>query len=132
MRRTFKIESLSQRPALRGPTTSNVGHAQQEAPECPVAHRLSEEKHYTPSELASVWHLSPATIRKLVRNEPGVLKLEGLGTTHGKRSYTTFSIPESVALRVHERLAQQPLQTQLPRRDPRRVVFLRDRNGRVA
>ena len=41
-------------------------------------------------------------------------------------------IPESVALRLHERLAQEPLQTQLPRRNPRRVVFLRDRHRRVA
>jgi hypothetical protein len=84
------------------------------------------------AELASMWRLSPATIRKLVRNEPGVLKLEGVGSAYGKRSYTTFSIPESVALRIHERLTQQPLQTQLPRRNPRRVVFLRNSHGRVA
>lgn len=98
----------------------------------PVAHRLSEEKHYTPAELASIWHFSPATIRNLFRNEPGVLRLEGMGTAYGKRSYTTFSIPESVALRVHERIAQQPLKTQFPRREARRVVFVRDRNRRVA
>jgi len=79
-----------------------------------------------------MWHLSPATIRKLIRNEPGVLKLQGLGTAYGKRSYTTFSVPESVAFRVHERLTQEPLQTQLPRRNPRSVVFLRDSNGRVS
>lgn len=79
-----------------------------------------------------MWHFSPATIRKLVRNEPGVLRLEGAGATHGKRSYTTFSIPESVAFRIHERLTQEPLQAQSPRRNPRRVVFLRDRNRRVS
>src|SRR5437588_444636 len=55
--------------------------------------RLAEEKYYTPQELASIWRFSPATIRKLFRNEPGVLKLQGLGTACGKRSYTTFSIP---------------------------------------
>ena len=76
--------------------------------------------------------LSPATIRNLFRNEPGVLRLQGVGSACGKRSYTTFSIPESVALRVRERLTQEPLQAQLPRRNPRRVVFLRNRNRRVA
>src|SRR5207302_1147915 len=96
------------------------------------ARTLSEEKYYTPQELASMWRFSPATIRKLLRNEPGVLKLQGMGSAHGKRSYTTFSIPESVALRVRERLTQEPLKAQLPRRNPRRVVFLRNRNRRVA
>ena len=97
-----------------------------------AARGLAEEKYYTPQELASMWRFSPATVRKLFRNEPGVLKLQGLGTAYGKRSYTTFSIPESVALRVRERLTQEPLKAQLPRRDPRRVVFLRNRNRRVA
>src|SRR5690242_17526216 len=104
----------------------------QQEPAAPVAHRLLEEKHYTPKELAALFHFSPATVRKLVRNEPGVLKLQGEGVAYGKRSYTTFSVPESVALRLHQRLTQEPLQTQLPRRNPRRVVLLRHRNRRVA
>ena len=79
-----------------------------------------------------MWGFSVGTIRNLIRNEPGVLKLEGLGAAIGKRPYVTFSVPESVASRVYQRLSQQPLKTQLPRRNPRSVVFLRDRNGRVA
>ena len=101
-------------------------------PARPTAHSLTEEKHYSPKELAALWGFSPATIRNLFRDEPGVLRLEGVGQSHGKRSYTTFSIPESVALRVRERLAQQSFKTQFTRRDPRRVVFLRDRHRRVA
>jgi hypothetical protein len=132
VRLTKTVAKVSERLGLRSYEIPNACPAQQEQVAHPVAHKLSEEKHYTPAELAAMWHLSPATIRKLVRNEPGVLKLQGDGSAHGKRSYTTFSIPESVALRVHERLAQQPLQTQLPRRDPRRVVFLRNRHRRVA
>ena len=132
MRLTKTVAKVSERFGLRSYEIPNASPAPQQQVALPVAHKLSEEKHYTPIELAGLWHLSPATIRKLVRNEPGVLKLQGDGSTHGKRSYTTFSIPESVALRVHERLAQQPLQTQLPRRDPRRVVLLRNRNRRVA
>lgn len=79
-----------------------------------------------------MWNFSPATIRNLFRNEPGVLKLEGMGQACGKRSYTTFSIPESAAFRVRERLAQKPFKAEFPRRNPRRVVFLRDRNRGVA
>ena len=79
-----------------------------------------------------MWGFSPGTIRNLFRNEPGVLKLPGIGTATRKRSYFSFRIPESVALRVYQRLKQQPLQTKLPRRNPRSVVFLRNSNRRVA
>ena len=96
------------------------------------ARALAEEKYYSPKELAAMWNFSPATIRTLFRNEPGVLKLDGMGRACGKRSYTTFSIPESAALRVRERLAQKPFKAEFPRGNPRRVVFLRDRNRRVA
>ena len=78
--------------------------------ERPAARALAEEKYYSPKELAAMWNFSPATIRNLFRNEPGVLKLDGMGSACGKRSYTTFSIPESVAFRVRERLAQKPVQ----------------------
>ena len=100
--------------------------------ERPVARGLAEEKYYSPQELAAMWNFSPATIRNLFRNEPGVLKLDGMGSACGKRSYTTFSIPESAALRIRERIAQKPFKTEFPRGNPRRVVFLRDRNRRVA
>jgi hypothetical protein len=93
---------------------------------------IVEEKHYTPAELAAMWNFSPGTIRRLLKDEQGVLRLQGLGPTAGKRQYTTYSIPESVATRIHQRLSHQPLQTQLPRRAPRSVVFLRDRNGGVS
>lgn len=44
----------------------------------------------------------------------------------GKRRYTTLSIPESVALRVHERLGHESFQAQLAAHNPLRVVRLRD------
>jgi hypothetical protein len=91
-----------------------------------------EEKHYTPLELHEKWGYSVGTIRKLIKHEPGVLKLQGPGAFAGKRSYTTYSIPESVANLIYQRLGQNTLQTKLPRRNPRSVVFLRDRNRRVA
>lgn len=93
--KTIKAPEISER--FRSRDVLNVPPSQQEPPAHAVAHRLSEEKHYTPSELASIFHFSPAAIRKLFRNESGVLKLQGEGSAYGKRSYTTFSIPESVA-----------------------------------
>ena len=77
------------------------------------------EKHYRVSELAELWGFCPGTVIKLFSDEPGVLKLQGPGKT-------TLSIPESVALRVHERLTHDALQTRLPGGNPRRVVRLRD------
>jgi hypothetical protein len=58
------------------------------------------EKHYRVSELAALWHLGRETIRKMVCHEPGVIKVR-LGR---KRSHTTYSVPESVATRIHARL----------------------------
>jgi len=40
------------------------------------------------------------TVRKLVMNEPGVVKIR-MGK---KQSNTTYSVPESVARRIHTRL----------------------------
>jgi hypothetical protein len=91
-----------------------------------------EERHYTPAELAALWNFSAATIRRLVQDEQGVLRLQGMGATAGKRQYTTYSIPASVANRLHERLSHKPLQTQLPRRAPRSIVRLRHGNGGMA
>lgn len=91
-----------------------------------------EDVHFTPKELAQKWGYSPATWRNLAKNEPGVLKLEGLGASIGKRSYTTYSIPESVAARIYQRLGQKALKTKLPRRNPRRIVLLRNCDRAVA
>ena len=90
------------------------------------------EPHYSPAECAANWGYSAATWRRLIADELGVLRLEGPGVMAGKRSYVTYSVPESVARRIHERLTHKPLKTALPRRNPRRVVFLRDRNARVS
>ena len=58
------------------------------------------EKHYRIRELSVLWKLSAETIRKICVNEPGVIKVR-LGK---KKSHTTYSIPESVARRLHTRL----------------------------
>ena len=61
------------------------------------------EKHYAVGELADMWNLSDETIRRLFRDEPGVIKI-GDEERRRKRSYFVLRIPESVVLRVHEKL----------------------------
>jgi hypothetical protein len=87
------------------------------------------EKHYRVRELAALWGFSDNTIIRMFACEPGVVRLESGG---GRRKYTTLSIPESVALRVHERLSQESLQAQLSAGNPVRVIRLRDFDAGVA
>lgn len=90
-----------------------------------------EEKHYSPAELGARWGFSAGTIRRLIADEQGVLRLQGVGESAGRRKYTTYSIPASVARRLHERLSHKLLQTQLPGRAPRSIVRLGYGNGGV-
>ena len=58
------------------------------------------EPHFNIGELADRWNLSRETVRQLVKDEPGVLKIR-----NGRRkTMTRYSIPESVARRIHTRL----------------------------
>ena len=55
---------------------------------------------HTIGDLAKQWRLGRETIRLLVKDEPDVLKL-----SQGRRKVLTrYSIPESVARRIHTRL----------------------------
>lgn len=67
-----------------------------------------QEKHYKAIELAKVWGLSPDAIRRLFKNEPGVLQFVS-NKQSCKRAYTTLLIPESVVRRVHQHLLGVPL-----------------------
>ena len=58
------------------------------------------EVHYRIGQLATQWKYGRETIRKIVQDEPGVLKLK-MGR---KKANTTYSIPASVAERIHTRL----------------------------
>jgi AraC-like DNA-binding protein len=60
----------------------------------------SFEKHYRIAELAEVWGLGRETVRRLVKDDPGVIKIR-MGR---KKSHTVYSIPESAARRIHTRL----------------------------
>jgi hypothetical protein len=57
------------------------------------------------NELAILWNLSKRTIRRLFQDEPDVVRI-GENDVRHKRTYVTLRIPESVALRVHQRLSK--------------------------
>jgi hypothetical protein len=68
------------------------------------------ERHYTVGEIAQHLHVHEDTVRKLFSEEPGVLKigeptrlLRGRGQKY-KRRYFVLRIPQSVLVRVRERL----------------------------
>ena len=67
----------------------------------PIAH--ATEEHFSPDELAKLWHLSANFIRNLFRDEKGVLIISRPETCH-KRGYLSMRIPRSIAERVHRQL----------------------------
>ena len=48
------------------------------------------EKHYRIGELARIWAIGRETVRKLVMEDPGVIKIR-MGR---KKANTTYSVPE--------------------------------------
>jgi hypothetical protein len=60
------------------------------------------ERLYTPRELAELWQLSEASIRRLFCDEKGVFVM-GVCNPRGKRGYTTLRIPAAVAARVFQK-----------------------------
>ena len=58
------------------------------------------ERHYRIGELAEMWQLGRETVRLLVKDERGVIRVR-LGR---KKAHTIYSVPESVAARIHTRL----------------------------
>jgi hypothetical protein len=58
------------------------------------------ERHHRISDLARLWGLGRETVRKLVKDDPGVIKIR-MGR---KMANTVYSVPESAARRIHTRL----------------------------
>ncbi len=66
----------------------------------PSLENAAFERHYRISDLARLWGLGRETIRKLVKDDPEVIKIR-MGR---KRAHTIYSVPESAARRIHTRL----------------------------
>jgi hypothetical protein len=62
-----------------------------------------EERHYTLAEVAALWSISHEKARRLFQNESGVIRFRQRAS-YGRRMYSIYRIPESVARRVRMRL----------------------------
>jgi hypothetical protein len=61
---------------------------------------LATERHFTPTQLAALWGMSPSKVRELFSEEEGVIRFGEPSRGDGKklvRSYYSMRIPESVA-----------------------------------
>jgi len=65
-----------------------------------VSRDTTFEKHYSVADLAKIWGMSRETARLLVKDEAGVLKI----CMGKKKAMMHYSVPESVARRIHTRL----------------------------
>lgn len=68
------------------------------------------ERHFSSKELGEAWGISDTKVRRLFKGEPGVVLIGEPSRRLGrklKRSYFTMRIPESVAIRVYERMRQK-------------------------
>jgi len=54
------------------------------------------ERQYRIGELADMWKLGRETVRLLVKDEEGVIRIR----LARKRAHTIYSVPESVAIRI--------------------------------
>lgn len=73
----------------------------------PEGTNIGHDQHYTVSELAKRWHISPNTVRRLVVDEPAAIKLTvgPLLRNRRKRRLVPLRIPERMVLRVHAKLS---------------------------
>lgn len=64
--------------------------------------REAFERHYSVIEIATMWSLSERTVRRMFDGEEGVVNWAH--ANRRKRRYQTLRIPESVMLRVYQRI----------------------------
>lgn len=67
---------------------------------------IEVEQHFTPAQLAEIWHVAPNSIRRIFENEDGVL-IFGTDESRHRRRHKSMRIPQSVAARVHRRLHER-------------------------
>ena len=58
------------------------------------------ERHFTIPELSKLWSIDPGAVRHMFKDEPTVVRVQ-TAPKGDKRSCTTYSIPESTALRIY-------------------------------
>lgn len=58
------------------------------------------EQHYSIADLSKLWRISRETVRQLVMNDPGVIRIQ----RGRKKTMCRYSIPLSAARRIHTQL----------------------------
>lgn len=66
-------------------------------------HEAFGENHYTPTEIAKFWGVSPDGVRRVFSSEAGTLLLQSPGRRKNARSHKTLRIPASVSTRVYQK-----------------------------
>jgi hypothetical protein len=82
---------------MTGPVRGNPGASLAQAD-------TTFERHFSIGDLSKQWRYGRETVRLLVKDEPGVLKVR-MGR---RKALTRYSVPESVARRIHTRLFHPP------------------------
>ena len=82
-----------------------ASESHQTAPVIRVPHQPPQsdttfELHYSIADLSRQWRVGRETVRLLIKDEPGVLKIR-MGR---RKAMTRYSVPDSVARRIHTRL----------------------------
>lgn len=63
----------------------------------------ASEKHYSPKEVAELWHISLSTVRRIFRDQPGTFKHQMPRVAGQKRvPKVLLRISESALARVYE------------------------------
>lgn len=95
--REAAMRARMRRLAISEPTTSVST-----APAAPGP----EQGYIGPEQLAKRWHVSPTSIRRWFRDEPGVLRWGNADSRPGKkRAHLSLRIPPHVVERVRRRMA---------------------------
>jgi hypothetical protein len=76
---------------------------------CPLPAGIEFEPHFRVKQIAKMWGLSMAKVRRIFENEPSVIRVGEPSRRLGrklKRRYFSLRIPQSVVERVHARLSK--------------------------
>ena len=69
---------------------------------------LATEQHFTVKQVAQLWNVSQATVRRLFEDDPGVLKISMpslLNRPRKHKPHVRLSIPASSLERIHHQQA---------------------------
>jgi hypothetical protein len=85
---------------------AKMGAVAAAAPEPAKASVAPVREYYTAPELALRWHVSPTTIRRWFRDEPGVIRWGVAVSRPGaKRAHQSLRIPLAAVERVRRRMS---------------------------